>query len=143
MLCRESCNVFDPGDHASTFGGNPLACRVGLTVCETLVQENVLANVRDRGEQLQAGLQSLVARYPHLCAAERGWGLLRGLVLPENSPMQARDVVAAAIAEGLLLVPAGTQVVRFVPPLIVTAAEMAEALAALERAIGKLAASHS
>ncbi len=142
MLCRESCNVFDPGDHASTFGGNPLACRVGYTVCETLVRENLLANVRDRGEQLQAGLRSLVERYPQICAGERGWGLLRGLVLPENGPVQARDVVAAAIAEGLLLVPAGTQVVRFVPPLIVTAVEMAEALDALERAIGKLAAAH-
>jgi acetylornithine/N-succinyldiaminopimelate aminotransferase len=58
MMCKSSCNVLQPGDHASTFGGNPFACAVAMSVCQTLETENLLANVQARGEQLRQGFKS-------------------------------------------------------------------------------------
>ncbi|QLL29620.1 aspartate aminotransferase family protein [Thermosynechococcus sichuanensis E542] len=139
MVAKEFCAVFAPGDHASTFGGNPLATAAALTVCETLEKENLLENVRDRGQQLRTGLHELAAAYPHLIAEVRGWGLINGLELQPDTPLTAAEVVKAAIAEGLLLVPAGPKVVRFVPPLIVSAAEIDLALGAVSRAFAHLA----
>lgn len=135
MLCKLSCNVFQPGDHASTFGGNPMACRVGVTIAKTIEQENLLANVQARGEQLRAGLSKLVEQHPSHLAGARGWGLINGLVLQPNGEKGAIDIVKAALAEGLLLVPAGVTVVRFVPPLVVSEAEVDEALAITARAL--------
>jgi acetylornithine aminotransferase len=138
MLCKSFCDVFQPGDHASTFGGNPFACGVALAVCHTLESDNILANVKARGEQLRAGLEAIAQEYPNLVAEVRGWGLINGLEIREDSDVTSIQVVNAAMAEGLLLVPAGPKVVRFVPPLIVTEAEMIEALSAVKRAIATL-----
>ncbi|MBU6230377.1 MAG: aspartate aminotransferase family protein [Cyanobacteria bacterium REEB459] len=139
MICKAHCDVFAPGDHASTFGGNPFACKVGLTVCQTLVSENLLANVQARGEQLRAGLERLVQQYPTHLTEVRGWGLINGLVLRAESTLKAADLVRAAMDQGLLLVPAGPQVVRFVPPLTVSADEIQQALLAMEKALTSLA----
>ncbi|WP_448525535.1 acetylornithine/succinylornithine family transaminase [Parathermosynechococcus lividus] len=138
MLSKEFCAVFQPGDHASTFGGNPLATAAALTVCETIEQENLLQNVSDRGEQLRAGLRALANRYPQRIADVRGWGLINGLELTAEATLTAAEVVKAAIGEGLLLVPAGAKVVRFVPPLIVSAADIEAAIAAVERSFARL-----
>lgn len=138
MLCKSFCDVFQPGDHASTFGGNPFVCKVALTVCETLETENILANVKQRGEQLRFGLQKLVQQHPDFLEQVRGWGLIDGLVLKPGAPFKSVDVVKAAMDEGLLLVPAGPQVVRFVPPLIVTADEVHQALVATEKALARV-----
>jgi acetylornithine/N-succinyldiaminopimelate aminotransferase len=138
MMCKAHCDVFEPGDHASTFGGNPFACAVALSVCNTMVQDNLIANARERGQQLRTGLQAMCDRYPQHLASVRGWGLIDGLVLQESSAIQARDVVGAAIAAGLLLVPAGVKVVRFVPPLTISAAEVDRALEIVDQAIAGL-----
>jgi len=135
LLAKSWCNVLKAGEHASTFGGNPFACRAGLTICETIERENLLENVQQRGEQLREGLQVLVDQYPDHLASCRGWGLINGLVIQPDSPFKAIDVVKAAMTEGLLLVPAGTQVLRYVPPLIVSASEIDEALAMTEKAL--------
>jgi acetylornithine aminotransferase len=135
LLCKAKCNVFEPGDHASTYGGNPFACGVAMAVCQTVGAPGFLDNVRDRGEQLRASLSALAVQYPNLIAEVRGWGLINGLVLKEDAGLSSIDLVKAAMAAGLLLVPAGPQVVRFVPPLIVTAAEIDEAIAAITQAI--------
>jgi acetylornithine/N-succinyldiaminopimelate aminotransferase len=138
MLCKAKCDVFQPGDHASTFGGNPFACAVALAVCQTLEKEQVLANVQARGQQLREGLQALVEQYPDLFETVRGWGLINGMVLKAETDLKAVDIVKAATKEGLLLVPAGPQVIRFVPPLIVSEAEVKEALDKLTQALAKL-----
>ncbi len=138
LLCREFCDVFQPGDHASTFGGNPLACAVSLAVCRQVEQDNLLANTQLRGEQLRTGLQLLLSQYPQHLQEVRGWGLIDGLELRVDSPITAGDVVKAAMAKGLLLVPAGTKVLRFVPPLIVTTAEIDRALMLLELVLQEL-----
>jgi acetylornithine/N-succinyldiaminopimelate aminotransferase len=138
LLCQKFCDVFQPGDHASTFGGNPLACAVSLAVCQQVEQQDLLHNAQVRGEQLRAGLQLLLTQYPQHLQEVRGWGLIDGLELRAASPLTAGDLVQAAMAKGLLLVPAGTKVLRFVPPLIVTAAEIDRALQILESVLQEL-----
>ncbi len=135
VMCKKFCDVFQPGDHASTFGGNPLACAAALCVLQTLERDNLLQNAQERGEQLRAGLRAIAAKYPNQIAEVRGWGLIDGMELKADIPLTSADVVKAAIAEGLLLVPAGPKVIRFVPPLIVTAEEIDTALQAVERAM--------
>lgn len=138
MLCKSFCDVFEPGDHASTFGGNPFVCGVALSVCRTIEQENLLANATARGEQLRNGLEAIAQQFPTLVQEVRGWGLINGLVLKEEANLTAPEVVKTAIAEGLLLVPAGPKVVRFVPPLIVSAAEIDQALQAIQTSLTKI-----
>ncbi|MFW9259997.1 aspartate aminotransferase family protein [Nostoc sp. CALU 546] len=140
MMSKKFCDVFQPGEHASTFGGNPFVCGVALSVCQTLERENILQNVEDRGEQLRSGLRAIAAKYPQHISEVRGWGLINGLELRADIEITAADVVNAAIKEGVLLVPAGPKVVRFVPPLIVTEAEVNTALEAVEKAIATLTA---
>jgi acetylornithine/N-succinyldiaminopimelate aminotransferase len=140
MMSKKFCDVFQPGEHASTFGGNPFVCGVALSVCQTLERENILQNVQDRGEQLRTGLRAIAAKYPQHIGEVRGWGLINGLELRADIQLTAADIVNAAIKEGLLLVPAGPKVVRFVPPLIVTEAEVNTALEAVEKAIATLIA---
>ena len=139
-LCKKFCDVFQPGDHASTFGGNPFACAVALSVCQTLEEENILENVQQRGEQLRQGLNAIAQTYPTQIAEVRGWGLINGMELNADSQLTSVEVVKEAIAQGLLLVPAGPKVVRFVPPLIVTTEEVNQALQALEQVMLKVAA---
>jgi acetylornithine aminotransferase len=127
MLCKESCNVFSPGDHASTYGGNPLACAAGNAVMDAFDNDGLLANVNARGEQLRAGLEKLASTSG--CIKEvRGWGLILGLELEEACGFVAADVVGKLMEAGMLTVPAGQRVVRFVPPLVVSEAEVEEAL---------------
>jgi len=138
MMCKKFCDVFGPGDHASTFGGNPFACAAALTVGQILEQEKLLQNVQQRGEQLRTRLRAIAHRYPNLVDDVRGWGLINGMELNADVEMTSIDVVKAAMAEGLLLVPAGPKVIRFVPPLIVSAAEIDAAAQAVEKAIASL-----
>lgn len=137
MAAQSVSNVFGPGDHASTFGGNPLACAAGLAVAEYLSEHNILANVQARGEQLAAGLADITKRYPSVLGEVRGWGLLRGVEIKADAGCTAAELVGDAMKEGLLLVAAGPTVVRFVPPLVVTDSEIAEALVRFEKAIAK------
>lgn len=132
MLCKESCNVFSPGDHASTFGGNPLASAAGLAIGKELLQGGVLENARVRGEQLGSGLEVLKAKYGSVIKEVRGLGLIRGVELNE---IAAGDVVKAAMDRGLLLVPAGKHVVRFVPPLVITEQQIQQVLSRFEDAL--------
>jgi acetylornithine/N-succinyldiaminopimelate aminotransferase len=141
LLCKASCNVFQPGDHASTFGGNPFACAAALAVCHTLRTENLLDNVQQRGTQLRAGLKVIAQTYPTLIAEVRGWGLINGLELQADSKVSSIDIVKACMDAGLLLVPAGPSVVRFVPPLVVSASEVEEALTILGQVIRTISAS--
>ena len=123
LVADEAAGAFAPGDHGSTFGGNPVACAAACAVVETIDGE-LLANVRDRGAQLVAGLEGLPA-----VASVRGRGLLVGTEIAGS----AADVVDAAREHGLLVLTAGENVVRLAPPLTVTAEDVSEALARLDR----------
>lgn len=134
-LCvKGSADLLRPGEHASTFGGNPMACRAGLTVAEELVRRNLPAHAEAMGALLQQQLSELASRHPQLAEGSRGWGLLQGLVLREGGP-SAIAVVKAAMEQGLLLVPAGSNVVRFVPPLTIKPRHVRDAVKRLEKAL--------
>ena len=137
MLCKDFCDVLSPGTHASTFGGNPFACGVALTICETIEKENILENVKQRGEQLRSKLTQMISKYPDLFKEVRGWGLINGIEIKEESPVTSIDLVKACMEVGLLIVPAGAKVLRFVPPLIVSEAEVDEAIEKLDQALTK------
>ena len=133
----EAANVLVPGTHASTYGGNPLACAAGLAVAQYMCDHDLLSNVQARGEQLTEGLADLAAKYPNILADSRGWGLLKGIKIKDDAGVTAGELVGDAMKEGLLLVAAGPSVVRFVPPLIVTEAEISKALELFENTLKK------
>lgn len=135
ILAREPvARAFVPGSHASTFGGNPLATAAALAVLAALKDEELFANVVERGAQLDAGLRRLCARFPEQTRGPRGRGLLRGLALSGDGV----PVVAACRERGVLLSVAGGTVVRFAPPLLVTAAQIEKGLAVLGEALQAL-----
>ncbi|TXD39207.1 acetylornithine transaminase [Lujinxingia vulgaris] len=123
------------GSHASTFGGNPLATRAGHTVLEVIARDGLLENARARGERLQAGLRRLAERF-EVITEVRGLGLMIGAECKGDA---ASTIATAARDEGLLINTAGGNTLRFVPPLIITDADVDEALERLERAIEKVA----
>lgn len=122
-------NVFVPGSHGTTYGGSPLACAVALTVLEVIEREKLADNIRSRGEQLRQGLEKLVGTRG--VKGVRGYGGLMGMVV-DGEPV---GVVARLTAAGLILIPAANQTVRFLPPLNVTADEIAEALRIVEESL--------
>ncbi|MGJ5674447.1 MAG: aspartate aminotransferase family protein [Nostochopsis sp.] len=140
MMSKKFCDVFGPGEHASTFGGNPFVCGVALTVCQTLEKENILQNVQQRGEQLRTGLRAIASNHPNHIVDVRGWGLINGMELTADIELTAGDIVKAAIDEGLLLVPAGPKVIRFVPPLIVSEKEVNTALQIVDKVMATVTA---
>tara|TARA_Y100000746_G_scaffold114163_1_gene97631 strand:+ start:411 stop:1247 length:837 start_codon:yes stop_codon:yes gene_type:complete len=138
LMVRHNADLFEPGDHASTFGGNPFACQACLTVASEIERRNLLRNVRERGAQLREGLNRLVDHFPNYLEGARGWGLLQGLIIKEDCGITAVDVVKAALEEQLLVVPAGAQVVRMVPALVINAREIQVLLTRLERALNRV-----
>ncbi len=136
MLAKEACAIFEPGDHGSTFGGNALSSAAGAYVVRQLVEGGVLQNVQARGEQLEKRLAGLEDRSP-LVAGQRGVGLLRGLVFASDI---APDVATKAMAHGLLVNPVRPNVVRFLPPLNVSAEEIDEAIDIIDAVLTEIAA---
>ncbi len=119
---------FVPGTHASTFGGNPLATAAGLAVLETILEEGVLENCRRVGRHLREGLETVASRHPGLVREVRGKGLLQAMDLT----FAGGPVVLACMGRGLLINCTADTVLRFLPPLIVTEAEVDEMLDTLE-----------
>ncbi len=137
LAVKDAVDLLRPGEHASTFGGNPFACRAGLTVIEEIEKRQLLPHVQRMGELLEGLLTELAASHPGLIEGVRGWGLLRGVVLKEDGPAAAQ-VVQAAMEEGLLLVPAGIRVVRIVPPLVIRPRHLRTLVKRLGRALERV-----
>ncbi|MEM9876490.1 MAG: aspartate aminotransferase family protein, partial [Myxococcota bacterium] len=137
LLVREPLAAsLPPGSHGSTYGGNPLACAVARTVLRVLRDEDLIDRAANRGRQLGDGLARVAERYPKLCRGQRGLGLMRAIVLTEAR--EPRALLAALREEGLLATAAGPRALRFLPPLVVTEAEVDEALAMLDRALERV-----
>jgi predicted acetylornithine/succinylornithine family transaminase len=125
--------AFAPGDHAATFGGNPLATAAANVVADELFENGLLEQVREAGAYLASKLAGFKQKFSALIQDIRGLGLMQGMEL--SCP--AASIVADCMDNGLLLVSAGAQVIRFVPPLIVSLTEIDEAMAILESALGR------
>jgi predicted acetylornithine/succinylornithine family transaminase len=132
MLANEEVGRgFEPGTHASTFGGNPLATAAALYVQHTLDAGGLLERCRDVGAHLGSALLRLAERRKPRTRGARGRGLLQGLVLDA----EAAPIVARAAERGLLVSAAGGNVLRFAPPLIATKAQIDEAVQLLDAAL--------
>jgi acetylornithine aminotransferase len=118
--------VFTAGTHASTFGGNPLACAAGLAVCRILIEGRVLEQARRMGDYLAKGLADFKDRH-RAVRDVRGLGLLQGLEVE----IDAKAVVADCLSRGVLVNATSERVLRFVPPLIITQAEIDRVLETL------------
>jgi acetylornithine/succinyldiaminopimelate/putrescine aminotransferase len=121
-------DILQPGTHASTFGGTPLACAVALAVLETIERDNLMANAREMGNYLMAQLRALKSP---VIKEVRGIGLMIGVELT----VESKPVIARLTERGLLAIPAGTHVVRFLPPLNITRADVDEAVAKFQGAL--------
>ncbi|HMP77541.1 MAG TPA: acetylornithine transaminase [Kiritimatiellia bacterium] len=115
--------VFQPGHHASTFGGNPVACAAALAVIDIIEKERLLDNVVRVGELMQNELRALCAEYPWMVEV-RGRGLMLGLVLDHP----AKNFEKALLAKGLIAIATADNVIRMLPPLNITQADAREAL---------------
>lgn len=139
MLLREELNhALPPGLHGSTFGGNALASTAARTVLQVIDDEGLVEAARVKGERLARGLERLVAKHPSVCVASRGRGLLQGLVLAQG--IEPRQALVAARDKGVLLTAAGSSVLRFTPPLVVTEAELDEGLSLVDATLEGLKA---
>jgi len=124
------------GTHGSTYGGNPLGCAVGLAVTNVISEPAFLDEVNRKAGLLRQKLEGLVAAHPDVFDSVRGSGLMIGI---KCSAVNA-DVVKAGYAEELLTVPAADNVIRLLPPLTITDAEIAEAIARLDKAATRVKA---
>jgi len=129
-VLRESL-AFERGQHGSTFGGNPLACRAGLAVIETIARDGLLDHITRVGAHLGAGLQRLVEAHPESAREARGRGLMWALQLRGK----AGPVLEALMEAGVLALLGGSTAVRLLPPYIVTEAEVDRVLNALDAAL--------
>ncbi|MEJ0019228.1 MAG: aspartate aminotransferase family protein [Acetobacteraceae bacterium] len=131
VLAKEQfAKALKPGTHGTTFGGNPLACAAGNAVMDIIMAPGFLEGVQRKGNKLRGELDKLAREFPQVYEDARGMGLLLGLkcVLPQG------EVQAACVAEGLMAITAGDNVLRLAPPLVVTDEDLDEAVAMLRRA---------
>ncbi len=138
LLCREAFDCFEPGDQGGTYTGNPLMAAVGLAVVNRVCESAFLAQVQQRAEQLSEGLRRLSAEYQ--LGEERGLGLLRALVLPRPQAAAVVEAARALTPHGLLINAPRPNVLRFMPALNISAAEVDEGLRLLSRAFDQVVA---
>jgi succinylornithine transaminase family protein len=139
LTTEELGQTLSVGSHGTTYGGNPLAATVALTVVDTINQPAFLARVREASAKTVAMLEGLVKDYPQFLASVRGSGLLLGVVMADAWKGKSKDVQKAAEAQGLMVLIAGTDVVRLAPALIVSDEQIAEAGRLLRAALDSLA----
>ncbi len=128
-------SVLAPGDHGTTFGGNPLACALGAEVLSTVAKKSFLADVRKKGTYLQSKLQEIAELNPATCGKVVGAGLMTGIRLRDADPV---SVVGKCKDAGLFVIRAGYNTVRFLPPLTVSKADIDKAVKIFARVLEAL-----
>ena len=132
IVSEEVAEQIVTGDHGTTFGGNPLACRLAHYIFSRLSDPALQSAVLEKEKFFRSGFDSLIAKYPTQIKEVRGRGLLLGLQLSEDPT----PLVTAARQRGLLIITCGTNTLRFVPPLIISREEIEEGLRILDDAMG-------
>jgi acetylornithine/N-succinyldiaminopimelate aminotransferase len=135
MATARVAETMTAGSHGSTYGGNPLAMAAGNAVLDIVLAPGFLDNVDKRSKQFKTGLEDIAKRYPALFEDARGTGLMLGL----KCKIPNSDLVGKLMGNGLLSVPAGDNVVRFVPPLTITSDNVIEALQIIDTTCRELA----
>jgi acetylornithine/N-succinyldiaminopimelate aminotransferase len=128
LATEKVARAFTLASHGTTFGGNPLAMAVGNAALDILLAEGFLDNVVERGRQLQAGLEGIMSRHMDIFSEHRGKGLIQGL----KCRVSNTEMVEALRAKGLLVLTAADDMLRLLPPLIVSQAEIEQALTLIE-----------
>jgi acetylornithine/N-succinyldiaminopimelate aminotransferase len=131
----EAAAAFHAGDHGSTFGGNPLACAAANVVLDTIMEKHLLDNVNEVGGYLKGQLEKLQQKYPKLITEVRGMGLILGMQLTRPG----REIVNDCLEYGLIINCTAGDVLRFVPPLIITRAHVDELCSVLDKVLAKYA----
>ena len=131
VVTSEVADVMAPGDHATTFGGGPLVASAGRAVLATLLEDGFLGRVRERGALVSNRLGQMAASRSDVVEV-RGMGLMWGLQMAGG----AGDIVVRARSNGLLILTAGPDVVRLLPPLTVSEEDLGHGLDLLEEALG-------
>ena len=131
LATEEAAKGMVIGTHGSTYGGNPLAMAAGEAVLDVILEDGFLDNVTQMGARLRQGLEQMIPNHDHLFDSVRGHGLMLGLKLKSDS---RRFVAHCRDNHGLLLVAAGENVVRMLPPLVVEEAHIAECIEKLSEA---------
>ena len=137
LTTHEIASVMAPGVHGTTYGGNPLACAIAETALDIINTPEVLNGVDARREQFVSALQKINQQFD-IFSEIRGKGLLLGAVLNAQHASKARDILNASAAEGLMVLTAGSDVIRFVPSLVIEPTDIAEGMARFARAIAKV-----
>lgn len=134
MLAKDKvAATFVPGDHASTFGGNPLVCAAALATAETIINENLVENAHLVGEYFMARLREIGSKYPFFKEV-RGLGLLIGMELT----IPGREIVSRCMEQGLIINCTANTVLRFVPPINITTRHVDAALETLDCVLNKI-----
>jgi acetylornithine aminotransferase/acetylornithine/N-succinyldiaminopimelate aminotransferase len=139
LTTDQVAETFEPGSHASTFGGNPVACAAAVVVLQTMLAPGFLEEVRQKGEYLASGLNDLSRMFPAIASGARGLGLIQGLALTPEFVPRGGEIVSLLFDAGILANFAGGLVLRFLPPLVISRAEIDELLAALAGIFAELA----
>lgn len=137
ITTEEIAKTMEVGSHGTTYGGNPLACAVGNAAFDIINTEEVLNGVEKRRELFIAHLNKLNDKY-HVFSEIRGMGLLIGAELDGKLLNRSKDILQASAVEGLMMLNAGANVLRFTPSLIISEEEINSGMVKLETAIGKL-----
>ena len=124
----EVADCFKPGDHATTFGGTPIASAAGFAACSILLEDDFLANVQEVGQYFREQLQGIAERHSGMIQEVRGMGLMIGCELTGS----AKDAAARLLEQGVLVNSIGDHVLRFVPPLVISKEQIDEFIAVLE-----------
>jgi acetylornithine aminotransferase/acetylornithine/N-succinyldiaminopimelate aminotransferase len=130
--------AFEPGSHASTFGGNPVVCAAGKVVIETMLADGFLPGVKEKGDYLAGKLEGLAECYPGIAEGVRGMGLIQGLILSPEYVDKGAEIVNKLFEAGILANFAGNIALRFLPPLIVSKGEIDRLIETLEHILAGL-----
>lgn len=131
IVSEDVSNCIVTGDHGTTFGGNPLACRLGHHIFSRLADPELQKGVLEKEKVFRKGFATMQQRFPGLATEVRGRGLILGLQLTQDPT----PIVTAARERGLLVITAGVNTLRFLPPLVISTEEIEEGLEILGRAI--------